>query len=78
MMKDGTIDPMAGLLKRPEREEYIRFVQPPCKERSDTIFFVPKGKPSLIQTYEDLYALKIGTTLGSKYFHQFDEDKKLR
>lgn len=77
MMKDGTIDLMAGLLKRPEREEYIHFVQPPYKERSDTIFFVPKGKSSLIKTYEDLHALKIGTTLGSKYFHQFDEDKKL-
>lgn len=77
MMKDGTIDLMAGLLKRPEREEYIHFVQPPYIERSDTVFFVPKGKSSLIQTYKNLYPLKIGTILGSKYFHQFDEDKRL-
>ncbi len=77
MMQDGTIDIIAGLLKRPEREEYIHFVQPPYKERSDTIFFVPKGKSSLIQKYEDLSALKIGTTFGAKYFHQFDEDKEL-
>lgn len=77
MMKDGTIDLMAGLLKRPEREAYIHFVQPPYKNRSDTIFFVPKGKASLIKTYENLASLKIGTTLGSKYFHRFDEDNDL-
>ncbi len=77
LMKDGTIDLMAGLLKRDEREKYIHFVQPPYKERSDTIFFVPKGKASLIKTYNDLYSLKIGTTIGSKYFNPFDEDKKL-
>jgi polar amino acid transport system substrate-binding protein len=77
LMRDGTINLMAGLLKHPEREEYIRFVQPPYKNRSDTVFFVPKGSASLIQTYEDLYPLKIGTILGSKYFHQFDEDKRL-
>lgn len=77
LMKNGTIDLMAGLLKRPEREEYIHFVQPPYKERSDTVFFVPRGRSSLIQTYKDLYSLKIGTTLGSKYFHQFDGDIRL-
>ena len=77
LMKNGTIDLMAGLLKRPEREKYIHFVHPPYKERSDTIFFVPKGKASQILTYNDLYPLKIGTLLGSKYFYQFDEDNKL-
>ena len=77
MMKDGTIDLMAGLLKRPEREKYIHFISPPYKNRSDTVFFVPKGKSSLIQTYNDLHPLRIGTTFGSKYFHRFDEDETL-
>lgn len=77
LMKDGTIDLMAGLLKRTEREEYIYFIHPPYKKRSDTVFFVPRGKAALIQTYDDLYPLRIGTILGSKYFHQFDEDKRL-
>ena len=77
LMKDGTIDIMAGLLKRPEREGYIHFIHPPYKKRSDTVFFVPKGKSFLIQTYNDLYPLRIGTILGSKYFHQFDDDKRL-
>jgi polar amino acid transport system substrate-binding protein len=76
-MKDGTIDLISGLLKRPEREEYIHFVHPPYLERSDTVFFVQKGKSSLIETYADLYPLKIGTILGSQYFQQFDQDTRL-
>ena len=76
-MKDGTIDLISGLLKRPEREKYIHFVHPPYMERSDTVFFVRKGKSSLIETYTDLYPLKIGTILGSQYFHLFDKDTRL-
>ncbi len=77
LMKDGMIDFMAGLLKSPEREEYIHYVKPPYKERSDTVFFVLKGEKSLIQKYADLYGLKIGTNLGSGYFPEFDNDSKL-
>ena len=78
LMKDGKIDFMSGLLKSPERENYIHFISPPYKERSDTVFFLSKGKPSFLKKYEDLYALKIGTNLGSNYFPRFDNDAKLR
>jgi polar amino acid transport system substrate-binding protein len=77
LMKDGTIDLISGLLKRPEREEYIHFVHPPYMKRSDTVFFVQKKNASLIDTYADLYPLKIGTILGSQYFQQFDQDTRL-
>jgi polar amino acid transport system substrate-binding protein len=77
-MKDGKIDLMPGLLKNPERENYIHYIFPPYKERSDTVFFLSKGKPSVLKKYEDLYALKIGTNLGSNYFPQFDKDTKLK
>ncbi|WP_372682343.1 substrate-binding periplasmic protein [Desulfosarcina sp.] len=78
LMKDGEIDFMSGLLKNAAREEYIHYVSPPYKKRSDTVFFLPKGKRHLLQKYEDLYALKIGTNLGSNYFTQFDNDAKLK
>lgn len=77
LMKNGTIDLMAGLLKRPEREEYIHYIDPPYKNRSDTVFIVPKGKKKLIQSYDDLRPLRIGTQIGSKYFHPFDNDTTL-
>ncbi len=77
MMKQGNIDIMAGLLKNPTRQTYITFILPAYKTRSDTIFFVSKGKADLIKTYEDLSELKIGTTIGAKYFPRFDADNTL-
>jgi polar amino acid transport system substrate-binding protein len=77
LMKDGDIDFMSGLLKTAEREKYIYYLSPPYKERSDTVFFLPKEKRANVARYEDLYAMKIGTNLGSKYFPRFDNDTKL-
>jgi polar amino acid transport system substrate-binding protein len=77
LIKDGDIDLMSGLLKTAEREKYIYYVFPPYKERSDTVFFLPSRKRVLLQKYEDLYAMKIGTNLGSKYFLRFDNDTML-
>lgn len=78
LMKDGKIDFMSGLLKSPERENYIHYIFPPYKERSDTVFFISKGKSFLLKKYEDLYGMKIGTNLGSNYFPRFDNDTKLK
>lgn len=77
LMKDGKIDFIPGLLKGPEREAYIHYLPIPYKERSDTVFIVRQGKRSLIQAYEDLNGLRIGTTLGSQYFPEFDNDSRL-
>lgn len=77
MMKTGELDLMVGLFKRPDREGYIHYLAIPYRTRSNRIFWVLKGKESMIRTYEDLYGLKIGTTLGAKYFHRFDTDRRL-
>ncbi len=77
MVKNGDLDLICGLLKRPDREAYIHYIQPPYKKRSDTIFLVPKGKADRIKTYEDLYDLRIGTVRGANFFVQFDEDNCL-
>ena len=78
MMKKGQADLMNGILKRPEREEYLIFLEPPYKTKSTKAFYVLKGKSSLIKQYEDLQNLNIGTTLGSKFFHRFDDDTTLK
>lgn len=77
MMKKGELDMMCGLLRRPEREAYIHFIDPPYKTRSDTIFFVQKDSGRRIESYEDLKGLKIGVVRGLKYFLQFDRDTTL-
>lgn len=77
MMEDGDIDLLAGLMKDPVRERYIHFIHPPYKNRSDTVFFVSRGKTALVRRYEDLYHLRTGIVVGSKYFPKFDNDTRL-
>ncbi len=78
LMKNGEIDIAAGLLKTDQREEYIHFLEPSYKEAADRIFIVLKGNRSLIQSYDDLQSLRIGTTHQSRYFAQFDSDNSLQ
>lgn len=73
-MRTGEIDLMGGLLKRPEREDYIYYVMPPYVTKNRKVFFVRKGDAALIARYEDLYGYKIGTKIGSQYFPRFDRD----
>lgn len=76
-MKDGNVDIMTGLLKKQEREEYILYIAPPYKKKSNKSFYVLKGKKESITSFEDLYGLKIGKKIGAKFFQAFDEDKRL-
>ena len=77
MMENGSGDAMTSLLKRPEREVYMVYIEPPYKTRSTKAFYVANGKAKLIQKYADLYPLEIGTTSGAKYFEPFDNDPKI-
>ncbi|GBC60396.1 hypothetical protein DENIS_1348 [Desulfonema ishimotonii] len=77
-METGRADMLAGIFKRPEREAYIEYIEPPYKGRSDKSFYVLKGKKKMIRTYEDLYKLTIGVKNGVTYFPRFDADAKLK
>ncbi len=77
-LKTGDADIMTSLLRKPEREEYIIFIDPPYMGKSNKVFYVPRGNKTRISKYEDLYPLKIGTKLGAKYFPRFDSDEKLK
>lgn len=76
-MKNGELDLMGGLLKRPERQAYIYYVSPPYVEKNRKVFYVRKGEEARIQSYADLYGLVIGTKIRSRYFQRFDEDRRL-
>ncbi|UZP66967.1 transporter substrate-binding domain-containing protein [Desulfovibrio mangrovi] len=75
-MKQGKADAMTGLARRPERELYIYYIEPPYSSCS-TVFYTPKGQGDSIRTYEDLNGKRLGFVLGSAYFPRFDEDKSL-
>lgn len=77
MMEAGEVDLMVGVLRRPEREEFLHFITPAYKTTSDKAFFVRKDQKHTIKRYEDLRHLRIGTGLGSKYFPRFDADNLL-
>ncbi len=78
LLRDGDSDIHGGVLKRPEREAYLHYIEPPFARYINRVFVVPKGQHSSIQRYEDLYGLRIGTTQGYKYFPRFDEDVRLK
>lgn len=77
MMEKGEADLISGVLKSPEREEYLMFLDPPYKTRSAKVFYVRKGEGQRIRHYEDLYELKIGVQAGVRYFEPFDDDPKI-
>ncbi len=78
MMHSGQADLISGILKRPEREEYLIFIEPPYKTRSAKVFYVRKGEGERIRRYEDLHDLKIGLQAGVSYFEPFDSDTGIR
>ncbi len=78
LMQDGSNDIMIELVKSPEREAYLHYIEPPYIRYWSLVFVVPKGKHSSIQHYEDLYGLRIGTNMGWKYSPRFDEDTRIQ
>jgi len=78
MMRTGEADLISGVFKRPEREGYMRFIEPPYKTKSAKVFYIKNGEDASIQNYEDLYQLKVGTQAGVKYFERFDTDPKIQ
>ena len=77
MMERGEADVMTSLLRRPEREKYILYVQPRYRAISVQTFYVRKAHPNLIRSYDDLKNLKIGVKAGVRYAPAFDNDKGL-
>lgn len=76
MMKSGDSDILSSCQKRPEREEYMHFLEP-AYVTSKKIFYVKVGSNVKVEKYEDLKSLKIGVNNGYKYETQFDEDETL-
>ncbi len=77
LLKIGEADVMLGVLKRPEREHYLHFIEPPYKKYTHKTFYVLKGREHRLQKYEDLYKLRVGTRIGVNYYPEFDNDPKI-
>lgn len=77
MIETGEADIVTGILKRPERERTMHFIEPPYKTKSSKAFYILKGSPDIV-TYEDLHGKVIGVLREAKHFKRFDEDNTLK
>ena len=77
MMARGEADVMSSLLRRPEREVYLHYVQPRYRARSEKIFFVRADDRDRLRFYDDLKTLRIGVKAKANYGPMFDNDASL-
>ncbi len=75
-MRKGDVDMLPGVIKRPEREEYMHFINPHYVQGKNA-FYIHKDNALKIKHYADLKDLKIGIERGSKLFEPFDSDTNL-
>lgn len=77
-MQVGEGDMMAGLLKTPEREAFMAFINPPYRMSNNTCFYQNKYQLADINNYQDLYNISIGVINKVAYFEPFNSDKKIK
>ncbi|WP_413702016.1 substrate-binding periplasmic protein [Psychromonas sp. KJ10-10] len=77
-MQVGGGDLMTGLLKTPERESYMAFIEPPYRMSNNTCFYQNKSDTNEINNYQDLSNLTVGVVKKVAYFEPFHSDQKIK
>lgn len=72
MMRTGEVDMMIGPTRKPEREEFMLFLEPPLPPAEKVFYMLPGSRP--LTRYEDLQGRLIGIERGKMYFQPFDND----
>ena len=78
LTETGQVDMLFGVSKTAERAAFLHFVEP--EMINTTVHFVFYQLPSAppINSYYQLYRLKVGVLRGGSYFSEFDTDRKLQ
>lgn len=76
MIKTGEADLITGIAFSETRDEFIVYI-PTSYFAVGPVFYTQKGRGDRIETYDDLYGLKIGYSLHSVYFEPFNSDEGL-
>lgn len=77
MIEKGDVDMLTSLLRNKEREQFIDFLSP-AYYVSNKVFYVLANSDVVINSYQNLEKLIIGTGLGQINDDTFDNDKRLR
>jgi len=75
--KAGQIDLIGGIAKNTERIRYLQYLSPHYSVVS-VAFYLPSGTAHKIESYSDLFKLRIGSVSKSHYFSPFNEDKRIQ
>jgi polar amino acid transport system substrate-binding protein len=79
LMKKGEADILSSVYKKPEREEYMYYMEKAYLDRLPIAFYTLKKNNYPIKTYEDIYHLeKVGVLQGASYFERFDNDDQVK
>jgi len=74
MVKNGQADMIVGVRKIPEREKELTFLDPPYTiQRYPLRFFTLSSNEIMINSFDDLKKLTVGTLRGGSYFELFDD-----
>lgn len=75
VMEAGGADLMLGPNRNPDREVYLRYLEPPLPREPKVFLQYHFGAPIL--GYDDLYGRGIAVLRGATYFDRFDADRAI-
>jgi polar amino acid transport system substrate-binding protein len=79
LMKNGEVDLLSSVYKKPEREVFMLYFDQPYLNQLPIAFYSLKENHYLIQTYEDIYQFgHVGLLKGASYFDRFDQDPRVK
>ena len=77
MMAEGQADLISGVTRKPEREHYLYYLQPPYKTQSVKALFVRRGTGTNYRQLSDFENKTVGLLRGAKYFEAFHQNSKI-
>lgn len=73
LLKKGHADIMVGIRKTQDREQFLRFIEPPFSVQKQPLhFFLTRESNINLTQFQELKPSTIGVLRGAKYFHEFD------
>lgn len=75
--ENGHLDMLFGVMKTPERELVLHFMEPALFDVKAHFLFYQLQNSNPITSFYQLYRLRIGTLRGAIYYKEFDTDIKL-
>lgn len=75
LAQEGKIDMIGGLIKNPQRNTYLDFIEPAYMVlNSSFVFYALKESNFEVNTYEQLSGKRIAVTRKAAHFERFDND----